>query len=293
MAPGPPLCREEAAAFRPPGQRKPERCLLSDAEARKNHPEQVVGGELAGDLVDGLLGEAEFLGHQLEGVAGFEGGVDAGVGFAQGDEVAFAGEDHVFAVAVPAGDAQKLGAQQLDALAGLGRQVDAHRAVDVDALGLAGLQVDLVEDGDALDPGGQAGVDGRVGIGEPVAHVHQAHDHVGAFDLLPGAGDGKLRVDRILPAELPEGKGTVDYIYEQPPAQLLGTLLPRYVEVALFQAMLESAASEHAARMTAMEAATKNAGEMIDKLTLYMNRVRQASITKEIIEVVSGAAASE
>ncbi len=103
----------------------------------------------------------------------------------------------------------------------------------------------------------------------------------------------KLRVDRILPAELPEGKGTVDYLYEQPPARLLGTLLPRYVEVALFQAMLESAASEHAARMTAMEAATKNAGEMIDKLTLYMNRVRQASITKEIIEVVSGAAASE
>ncbi|MFN0169742.1 MAG: ATP synthase F1 subunit gamma [Bryobacteraceae bacterium] len=103
----------------------------------------------------------------------------------------------------------------------------------------------------------------------------------------------KLRVDRILPAELPAGKGTGEYLYEQPPAQLLGTLLPRYVEVALFQAMLESAASEHAARMTAMEAATKNAGEMIDKLTLYMNRVRQASITKEIIEVVSGAAASE
>lgn len=103
----------------------------------------------------------------------------------------------------------------------------------------------------------------------------------------------KLRVDRILPATLPDGAGTVDYLYEQPPAELLGTLLPRYVEVSLFQAMLESAASEHAARMTAMEAATKNAGEMIDKLTLYMNRVRQASITKEIIEVVSGAAASE
>ena len=74
---------------------------------------------------------------------------------------------------------------------------------------------------------------------------------------------------------------------------MLDALLPRYVETEFFRALLESAAAEHAARMTAMEAATSNAAEMIDKLTLHMNRVRQASITKEIIEVVSGAAAAE
>jgi F-type H+-transporting ATPase subunit gamma len=84
-----------------------------------------------------------------------------------------------------------------------------------------------------------------------------------------------------------------DYIYEQPPAELLNVLLPRSVEIQVYQAFLESAAAEHAARMTAMDAATSNANEVIDKLTLYMNRVRQASITKEIIEVVSGAAALE
>jgi F-type H+-transporting ATPase subunit gamma len=83
----------------------------------------------------------------------------------------------------------------------------------------------------------------------------------------------------------------VDYIYEQPPSELFADLLPRYVEVQVFRALLESAAAEHAARMTAMESATINAGEMIDQLTLNMNRIRQASITKELIEVVSGAAA--
>jgi F-type H+-transporting ATPase subunit gamma len=101
----------------------------------------------------------------------------------------------------------------------------------------------------------------------------------------------KLALHRVLPVEVPAGAGRADYIYEQPPDQLLGALLPRYVEMVIYQAMLESAAAEHAARMTAMEAATSNAGEMIEKLTLHMNRVRQASITKELIEVVSGAAA--
>lgn len=101
----------------------------------------------------------------------------------------------------------------------------------------------------------------------------------------------RLTLTRILPLDVPEGRANANYIYEQPPERLLETLLPRYVQIAVYQAMLESAAAEHAARMTAMEAATSNAGEMIDKLTLYMNRVRQASITKEIIEVVSGAAA--
>ena len=88
-----------------------------------------------------------------------------------------------------------------------------------------------------------------------------------------------------------EGESQMDYIYEQPPADILGTLLPRYVETQIFYALLESIASNHAAQMTAMDSASKNAGEVIDTLTLNMNRVRQASITREIIEVVSGAQA--
>lgn len=98
---------------------------------------------------------------------------------------------------------------------------------------------------------------------------------------------------RLLPIQPAEGNksAAVDYIYEQPPGALFETLLPRYIEINVYQAMLESAAAEHAARMTAMDAATRNAGEMIDKLTLHLNRVRQASITKELIEVVSGAEA--
>jgi F-type H+-transporting ATPase subunit gamma len=93
-------------------------------------------------------------------------------------------------------------------------------------------------------------------------------------------------------AETPEGQAPMDYIYEQPPAEIFGRLLPRYVEVQIFRALAESAASEHAARMTAMDSATNNAGDLIDQLTLYMNKVRQAAITKEIIEVVSGAASA-
>ncbi len=85
----------------------------------------------------------------------------------------------------------------------------------------------------------------------------------------------------------------VDYIYEQPPRELFRSLLPKYVATQIFHASLESVAAEHAARMTAMESATANAGEMIDSLTLSMNRVRQAKITREIIEIVSGAAAAQ
>ena len=81
----------------------------------------------------------------------------------------------------------------------------------------------------------------------------------------------------------------LDYIYEQPPAVIFDNLLPKHVETQIFRAMLESEASEQGARMTAMESATNNAEEMIDKITLHINRVRQASITTEIIEVVSGA----
>jgi F-type H+-transporting ATPase subunit gamma len=104
----------------------------------------------------------------------------------------------------------------------------------------------------------------------------------------------KVSVRKLLPLTLTEGGAAApDYIYEQEPAEMLGRLLPQYVENGVYEAMLESAAAEHAARMTAMDAATSNAADVIDKLTLYMNRVRQASITKEIIEVVSGAAALE
>ena len=101
----------------------------------------------------------------------------------------------------------------------------------------------------------------------------------------------RLVVSKILPVQLPEKLETIDYIYEQPPAELLNSLLPRYIEAQIYRAMLESAAAEHAARMTAMESASNNAADVIDSLTLKMNRVRQASITREIIEIVSGAAA--
>ncbi len=117
----------------------------------------------------------------------------------------------------------------------------------------------------------------------------------------------KLMVEKLLPIEperlegsAPEAAGhaaapgappgLVDYIYEQPAAEIFGRLLPRYVETQVLRVMLESSAAEQAARLTAMDSATNNAAELIDALTLHMNKVRQATITKEIIEVVSGAA---
>ena len=103
----------------------------------------------------------------------------------------------------------------------------------------------------------------------------------------------KLLPVEAVPADEESAAGSatseVDYIYEQPEQQLLGKLLPRYIETQLLRAMLESSAAEHAARMTAMESATKNAGDVMEALTLHMNKVRQAAITKEIIEIVRGA----
>ena len=98
---------------------------------------------------------------------------------------------------------------------------------------------------------------------------------------------------KVLPVEIPQGEQNqnIDYIYEQPPQDLLKTLLPRYVEMSIYRAMLESISAYHAARMTAMDAASSNAGDVIQEQTLYLNRVRQASITREIIEIVSGASA--
>jgi len=110
----------------------------------------------------------------------------------------------------------------------------------------------------------------------------------------------RVTTEPLLPIpklEKTEGKapvaGDVDYIYEPGPAEILGDLLPKHIEIQVYRALLESAAAEHAARMTAMDAATKNSGEIIDTLTLYMNKVRQAAITREIIEVVSGASAAK
>jgi F-type H+-transporting ATPase subunit gamma len=113
------------------------------------------------------------------------------------------------------------------------------------------------------------------------------------FNEFKSVATQKLTVARILPAELPQQASPVDYIFEEPPAEMLDELLPKYVEMEFYRALSESSASEHAARMTAMDAASSNAADMIERLTLHMNRVRQSSITKEIIEVVSGAAAAE
>jgi F-type H+-transporting ATPase subunit gamma len=104
----------------------------------------------------------------------------------------------------------------------------------------------------------------------------------------------RLVFEPVLPmkrGELDDTASQVDYIYEQPPQEIFNRLLPQYVDIQVHRALLESVAAEHGARMAAMDAATRNAGEMIETLTLNMNRVRQAAITREIIEVVSGASA--
>ena len=104
----------------------------------------------------------------------------------------------------------------------------------------------------------------------------------------------KVVVEPLLPIrrlEISQTETLLDYLYEQPPAVIFDYLLPRHVKTQVFRAMLESEASEHGARMTAMESASRNAGEMLETITLHINRVRQASITNEIIEIVSGAEA--
>jgi len=131
-------------------------------------------------------------------------------------------------------------------------------------------------------------------IGEPTIRLAEEmteEEKKKAKEAAISAGVG-MRAER--PAdEAAEKFGTadVDYIYEQPPEELFRALLPKYVAIQIFRSLLESVAAEHAARMTAMDAATSNATDMIDSLTLAMNRARQAKITKEIIEIVSGAAA--
>jgi F-type H+-transporting ATPase subunit gamma len=114
-----------------------------------------------------------------------------------------------------------------------------------------------------------------------------------ALEAAKGAGVGIRPADtREIDAEAARfASAPVDYIYEQPATELFRSLLPKYVGIQIFRGLQESVAAEHAARMTAMDAATNNATDMIDSLTLAMNRARQAKITKEIIEIVSGAAA--
>ena len=105
----------------------------------------------------------------------------------------------------------------------------------------------------------------------------------------------RIVVERLLPIPRLEGEAvgpSVEYLYEPAPKQIFKDLLPRHVQVQVYRALLESNAAFFAAQMTAMDAATRNSAEMIENLTLYMNKVRQAAITREIIEVVSGAAAT-
>ncbi|MDM7998216.1 MAG: ATP synthase F1 subunit gamma [Acidobacteriota bacterium] len=106
----------------------------------------------------------------------------------------------------------------------------------------------------------------------------------------------RVVVEPLLPIQRldhPDDAGRLEYLYDESPEKIFSSLLPRHVEAQVFRALLEASASEHGARMSAMEAATNNAAEMIEGLTLYANKVRQAGITKELIEVVSGAASTE
>jgi F-type H+-transporting ATPase subunit gamma len=106
----------------------------------------------------------------------------------------------------------------------------------------------------------------------------------------------RVVIERLLPLErqwTETKEPAIDYLYSPSPEEILNDLLPKHIEFQLYRVLLESAAAEQGARMTAMESATKNASEMIDHLTLTYNRIRQASITKEIIEIVSGAAAAQ
>ena len=126
--------------------------------------------------------------------------------------------------------------------------------------------------------------------GNQVSSVHLLYNEFKSVIQQNVVVEQLLPIPRLTPSE----DGTemlAEYLFEPSSDQIFQTLLPRHVEVQIFRALLESAAAEHAARMTAMDAATRNAGEMIDSLTLHMNKVRQATITRELIEVVSGAQA--
>jgi F-type H+-transporting ATPase subunit gamma len=137
-----------------------------------------------------------------------------------------------------------------------------------------------------------------------IYEAHQADSVYLIYNEFKNVMAQTLRVEKLLPLErsalgvpdknAPQTSSTdpVDYIYEQPAAEIFNKLVPRYVEMQIYRMLAETSAAEHAARMTAMESATSNASDVIDALTLHMNKVRQAAITREIIEVVSGAASA-
>ena len=132
-------------------------------------------------------------------------------------------------------------------------------------------------------------------IGRRVVELYSAADFDAvylAYNEFKSVIQQRLVVEPVLPFTTAEFEGEasqVNYIFEQPPQEIFDRLLPQYVDIQVHRALLESGAAEHGARMAAMDAASRNAAEMIDTLTLNMNRIRQAAITREIIEVVSGA----
>jgi F-type H+-transporting ATPase subunit gamma len=137
-----------------------------------------------------------------------------------------------------------------------------------------------------------------------IYETHQADSVYLIYNEFKNVMAQTVRVEKLLPLEraaldepdknVPPSSSAdmVDYIYEQPAAEIFNKLVPRYVEMQVYRMLAETSAAEHAARMTAMESATSNASDVIDALTLHMNKVRQAAITREIIEVVSGAASA-
>ena len=200
------------------------------------------------------------------------------------------------------GDKGLAGAFNTNLIKGAQRFVAEHggAAVTLELIGRKGR--DFFRKRGAAISGEHVGLAAKVAYGETAAIALKAMEmfregETDAVYLLynefKSVASQKLMLERVLPLEMPEQSAPVDYIFEQPAAEILNELLPKCVEMEFYRALLESAAAEHAARMTAMDAATSNAADMIERLTLYMNRVRQASITKEIIEVVSGAAAAE
>ena len=122
---------------------------------------------------------------------------------------------------------------------------------------------------------------------------HEVDEVVLLYNEFKSVIQQRIVTQRLLPLDAVHGeeKGTQEYVYEPDPRTIFDKLLPKVVEITVWQALLESNAAEHGARMAAMDSATRNASQTIDSLTLYMNKVRQAAITKEIIEVVSGSAA--
>ncbi len=132
-------------------------------------------------------------------------------------------------------------------------------------------------------------------LGEEIVEAYESEKYDAVYlvyNAFRSAISQDITFDQLLPVvpmEVEEDAHVADYIYEPGRGEVLDELLPKYVEVRIFRGLLESVASEHGARMSAMDSASKNASEMIDKLTLQYNRARQAAITKELMEIISGA----